>query len=52
LFHYFSFPFVGRRGPDGQFLHRHEFYRLSPAFNAAYQERIGDYLCQLAADLF
>jgi hypothetical protein len=52
LFHYFSFPFVGRRGPDGRFLHRHEFYRLSPAFNAACHERIGDYLCQLAGDLF
>ncbi len=52
LFHSFSFPFVGRRGPDGQFLHRQEFYRLAPAFNAAYQERVGDYLCQLANDLF
>ena len=52
VFHYFSFPFVGRRGKDGQFLHRHEFYRLSADFNGAYQERICDYLCQLANDLF
>jgi hypothetical protein len=52
VFHYFSFPFVGRRDAQGQFLHRHEFYRLSPAFNHAYQQRIREYLCELAQDLF
>jgi hypothetical protein len=43
---------VGRRDADGQFLHRDEFYRLSPAFYRAYQERIVRYLGELAADLF
>ena len=52
VFHYFSFPFVGRRDAAGQFLHRHEFYQLSSAFYRAYQQRICDYLCALADDLF
>ncbi len=52
VFHYFSFPFVGRRDAQGQFLHRHEFYRLSTEFNQAYQQRICEYLCELAEDLF
>ncbi len=52
VFHHFSFPFVGRRGKDGQFLHRHEFYSLSAGFNDAYRERVCDSLCQLANDLF
>jgi hypothetical protein len=52
VFHYFSFPFVGRRDAQGQFMYRHEFYQLSDAFNRAYQQRICDYLCELAGDLF
>jgi len=52
VFHYFSFPFVGRRDGQGHFLHRHEFYQLSTAFNRAYQQRVCDYLCELASDLF
>ena len=52
VFHYFSFPFVGRRDAHGQFLNRQEFYRLSAAFNRAYEQRICDYLCELADDLF
>ena len=52
VFQLFSFPFVGKRDPQGQFLYRHEFYRLSAAFNQAYQDRIHRYLCELADDLF
>ncbi len=52
VFHYFSFPYVGRRDARGQFLHRHEFYTLSPAFYRAHQARISAYLGELADDLF
>lgn len=51
IFHHFSFAFVGRRDADGQFICREEFYDLSPAFYRAYQERIVEYLLELAADL-
>lgn len=52
VFHHFSFAFPGRRGETGQFLYRHEFYRLSPGFYRAYQDRISDYLTGLARELF
>ena len=52
VFHYYSFPFVGRRDAQGQFLHRAEFYRLSPAFGEAYRQHISKWLGELADDLF
>jgi hypothetical protein len=52
LFHHFSFAFVGRRDVDGQFICREEFYDLSPAFYQAHQQRIVEYLSELARDLF
>ena len=52
LFHHFSFPFVGQRDAAGQFIRREEFYTLSPAFYAAYQERVSRYLQELASELF
>lgn len=52
LFHHFSFAYVGRRSPDGQFLCREQFYTLSPAFYQAYQQRVVHYLLDLANDLF
>ncbi len=52
VFHNFSFAFVGRRNADGQFICRETFYSLSPAFYRAYQERLVDYLFELADDLF
>lgn len=52
VFHHFSFAFVGRRDAEGQFLHRHEFYTLSPAFYQAYQQRLTDYVGGLANELF
>jgi hypothetical protein len=51
VFHHFSFAFVGRRDARGQFSVREEFYKLSPAFYAAYTDRIVDYLMELARDL-
>jgi hypothetical protein len=52
VFHYYSFPFVGRRDERGQFLNRTDFYRLSPAFYQAYQQCIAEWLGELAEDLF
>jgi hypothetical protein len=52
VFHHFSFAFVGRRDAEGAFLHREEFYTLTPAFYRAYEERIVRYLVELAEDLF
>ena len=52
VFHHYSFAFVGRRDADGQFLHRHEFYTLSPEFYQSYQNSLADYLCMLAEELF
>jgi hypothetical protein len=52
VFHHYSFAFVGRRNAQGQFLHREEFYNLSPAFYHEYQTRVARYLCGLAEDLF
>jgi hypothetical protein len=52
VFHYYSFPFVGRRDAQGQFLQRAEFYRLSPAFGEAYRQRLSHWLGELADDVF
>ena len=52
LFHNFSFAFVGRRNAEGQFICREEFYTLSPEFYRAHQDRVVQYLCTLAAELF
>ena len=51
IFHHYSFAFVGRRDPAGQFLVREEFYDLSPEFYRAYQDRVADFLMGLAAEL-
>ena len=52
VFHHYCFAFPGKRGARGQFIHRHELYSLRPAFYHAYQERLCEYLCQVAEDLF
>lgn len=52
VFHYYSFPFVGRRDAAGQFLYRQEFYELSSSFCAAYQQAVRDWLCEVADDVF
>jgi len=51
VFHHYSFAFVGRRDPEGQFLVRDEFYDLSPDFYQAYQDRLAGWLTGLAAEL-
>ena len=52
VFHHYSFAFVGRRDAQGRFLHRDEFYTLSPEFYRAYRDRMADYLSGLAKELF
>ncbi len=52
VFHHYSFAFVGRRDQNGQFLHREEFYDLSPAFYEEYQNRLVGCLVNLANELF
>jgi hypothetical protein len=52
FFHHYSFAFVGKRDAGGQFLHRHRFYDLSPAFYQAYEDRLVRYLSMLAEELF
>ena len=51
-FHHYSFAFVGRRDASGGFLHREEFYRLSPDFYRAYRTCIAGYVSGLANELF
>ena len=52
VFHHYGFAYIGRRDEHGQFLYRHEFYKLSPEFYRAHQEYLADYLGRLAEDLF
>jgi len=52
VFHHYGFAFVGRRDPQGQFLHRESLYGLSPAFYDEYHSRLEGFLCQLAEELF
>jgi hypothetical protein len=51
VFHHYSFAYVGRRDPQGQFLVRETFYDLSPEFYRAYQDRVAGQLTGLAAQL-
>jgi hypothetical protein len=52
VFHYYNFGTVGRRNEDGQFIHREKFYDLPADFHRQYQDRITDYLCEVANDVF
>jgi hypothetical protein len=52
VFHYYSFPFVGRRDSKGQFTNRDTFYRLSAPFCAAYEKAACDWLSEVADDVF
>ncbi len=51
VFHYFSFPYVGRRNAAGQFVCRADFYKLSPQFEAAHRDRMRTWLGEIADDL-
>jgi hypothetical protein len=52
VFHLFSFPYVGKRNAQGQFIRRQEFYRLSRAFQEFHAQHVSDYLCGISSDLF
>jgi len=52
VFHHYNFASVGRRDADGQFVHREKFYDLPPEFYRRYDERIKDFLCAVASDVF
>jgi hypothetical protein len=51
VFHYYSFGSVGKRNQEGQFVNREKFYDLTEDFYREYQERICNYLCDVAADV-
>jgi hypothetical protein len=52
VFHNYNFATVGKRNQDGQFIYRELFYDLSFSFFKEYQERIEDFLCGIAEDIF
>ncbi len=52
VFHHYNFASVGRRDADGQFVNRKMFYDLPTAFYQQYHERIRQFLCAVAADIF
>jgi len=51
VFHYYNFASVGKRDERGQFVHREKFYDLPAEFYGEYQNRICNYLCEVAADV-
>ena len=52
VFHHYNFASVGRRDEQGQFVHRDKFYSLPAEFYHAYHDKIGRFLCEVAADVF
>lgn len=52
VFHHYNFASVGRRDEHGQFLHRESFYNLPAGFYQQYHERIRQFLCDVADDVF
>jgi len=52
VFHYYGFATVGRRDDKGQFIHRQKFYELSEDFYKLYQDRLVQYLSEVANDVF
>jgi len=52
IFHNFGFSFVGKRDAQGQYVNREKLYGLSPEFYREYQDRLVQYYCGLAQDLF
>lgn len=52
VFHYFGFATVGRRDEKGQFVHRQKFYELPEDFYKLYQDRVVQYLSEVAGDIF
>jgi hypothetical protein len=52
VFRHFFFAWPGRRGPNGEFLHREMLYTLPDDLYRAYQARAADFLCTIADDLY
>jgi hypothetical protein len=52
VFHLYNFATLGKRDDRGRFIHRERFYTLPENFYAEYRNRLEEYLCQLADDLF
>jgi hypothetical protein len=52
VFHHYNFASVGRRDSQGQFVQRAKFYDLPSDFYCRYHERIREFLCGVAADVF
>ena len=52
VFHHYNFASVGRRDEHGQFLNRERFYNLPADFYRQYRDRIKEFLCDVAADVF
>ena len=52
VFHYYGFATVGRRDEKGQFIHRQKFYELPEDFYKLYQDRLVQYLSEVASDVF
>ena len=52
VFHHYNFASVGRRDENGQFINRDMFYRLPADFYRQYHDRIRQFLCDVANDVF
>lgn len=52
LFIHYSFASVGKRDDSGKFMIRDQFYSLPDEFYGMYSQRLENYLCSLAEDLF
>jgi hypothetical protein len=52
VYHYYGFATVGRRDEKGQFVHRQKFYDLPEDFYRIYQDRVAQYLSEVADDIF
>jgi hypothetical protein len=52
VFHHYNFASVGRRDEHGWFINRHMFYSLPAEFYRQYADRIKQFLCDVAADVF
>jgi hypothetical protein len=52
VFRYYCFATVGRRDDKGQYIHRHKFYDLPEEFYKMYQDRLVQYLSDVANDVF
>jgi hypothetical protein len=52
VFHHYNFASVGRRNEHGQFVNRESFYNLPADFYRQYHDRVTEFLCHVADDVF